>query len=76
LNAQLFFGNLMIRKTDVLKGQPILAQRQRLGDFEIVVMCGLKAQLNLPFQSAIVYNTIENPGRPAFRRICHWAELI
>lgn len=37
---------------NVLKGQPISAQWQRLGDIEIVVMCGLKAQLNLPFQGA------------------------
>lgn len=63
-------------KVCVLKGQLISAQRQRLGNIEIAVMCGLKAQLNLPFQGAIVYNTIENPGRPAFRRICRWAELI
>jgi hypothetical protein len=39
-------------ENNVLKGQLISAQWQRLGEIEIVVMCGLKAQLNLPFQGA------------------------
>jgi hypothetical protein len=36
-------------KVFVLKGQRTSDQRQRLGENEIAVMCGLKAQLNLPF---------------------------
>ncbi len=44
--------HLDFKETNVLKGQLTSAQRQRLGNIEIEGMCGLKAQLNLPFQGA------------------------
>ena len=58
--------HLDFKVTNVLKGQLTSAQWQRLGNIEIEGMCGLKAQLNLPFQGAVIFLFDKTQGAPPF----------
>jgi hypothetical protein len=60
----------------VRQGQLNSAQLHRLGEQKIIELCGLKAQLNLPFQGAFNIPKLTQGDIRLLGGLCLWAELI
>lgn len=60
----------------VLKGQFILAQWQRLGIKNKMIVSGLKTQLKLHLQGETKDSDLYPRRRPQIFELCHWTELI